>query len=346
MDSEKYIKLEEELERGKSPNDEGPFYHHGWWEAYKGDIKGKIGGIVVGALMGAVLGGIVAGAIAVGLFGTFAVGAAAAAATAFAGLTGAGIIYGMVEFGEIGRSVGGQAAIQEQADARQAIRFGALEKKLDSVNNRVKTLSALVKNKIAPDDKTADVPDVDTSKETAALASYRKSHYAKLNGSTKGPIFWKVAAIGLAVGAAAGLILASGGMAGLAGSFLIETLGLHLTSTAGVVAASTTIMGLFGASFGINRDYFRKIFDRTDLWTKGLINHKKVAEHQEEAGKQFEASNGLSHSRKTEADVATAVAPAGDYLDYPASATFHRDRVIKASAQALQELDHTRATPH
>jgi hypothetical protein len=140
-------------------------------------------------------------------------------------------------------------------------------------------------------------------------------------------------------------MLSSGGAASIAGYFFIHTLGL--TSLEGAAAAviaplSTAVMGLFGASFGINRDYFRRIFDTTDLWSGGFLSHKKVAEHQEEAGKVFEKENGLEHKA---ADVATAVAPNG-YLDYPASGTFHRDRVIAASQKALVDLDQTRATPH
>src|SRR5690349_14446719 len=109
MDSEKYLKLEKAIEDGKSPNDEGPFFHHSWWEAYKGSIKGKLGGIVVGAVMGMLVGGLAAGAIALGLFGALGAGAAG---SAFMGLTAAGILYGMYEFSEIGKIVGSQAATQ------------------------------------------------------------------------------------------------------------------------------------------------------------------------------------------------------------------------------------------
>jgi len=328
MDSEKYLELESKFEKGESPSDEGPFYHHSWWEAYKGSIKGKVGGIVVGGLMGAILGAVVAGAMKLGIFGLAAT-ATPAIGIAFAGLMGAGILYGMYEFGDIGKIVGAQAATQKQADVREAIRFSVLEKKIDALTKMVKG-------------KGSDVPEVDVSQETEALDSYRKTHYAKLNGATKGPIFWKVALIGLAVGAAAGLILASGGTAGIAGEFLIHTLHLPLTTALGVKVAAATVMGLFGASFGINRDYFRKIFDTTDLWTKGLLSDKKVREHQEEAGKKFEKSNGLKNH---DGNIATTITPDG-YLDYPASGTFHRDRVLAATEKALLELDHTRSTPH
>jgi nucleoside phosphorylase len=335
MDSEKYIKLEKQLEHGESPNDEGPFYHHSFWESYKGSIKGKLGGIAIGALIGAVVGGIVVGAMALATSL-----APAVLGITFVGITGAGLLYGMNEFSEIGKIVGAQAAVQEQADAREAIRFSALEKKVDALTEAVKGSSGKA------------IKKVDTSEESEALTTYRKTHYAKLNGSTKGPIFWKVALIGLVVGAAAGAILATGGLfplaggASLASTMLAHTIGESLVSylgAGGIMAASMTIMGMFGASFGINRDYFRRIFDVTDLWSGGMLSSKKVEQHQEEAGKAFEKENGLQHGTKEE--VATAIASDG-YLDYPVSATFHRDRVIKASAQALQELDHTRATSH
>jgi hypothetical protein len=330
MDSEKYLKLEKAIEDGQSPSDEGPFYHHSFWEAYKGSIKGKLGGIVIGAVMGLAVATVTATALA------FAGLAAGAVGTAFVTVAGAGMLYGMIEFGEIGKLVGTAAATQEQADAREAIRFGAIEKKIDALT----TLVA----KQTPKGKIAEAPKVDTSVETEALATYRKTHYAKLNGSTQGPLFWKVAIIGLLIGMAAGGLLAAGGIA----VHIFEGMGM-LAGTAKTLAPilSPLLFGAFGASFGINRDYFRKAFDLTDLWTKGIFYSKKVDELQEETGKKVEEKlNGKGHGKKEQPEVATAVAPPDGYLDYPASATFHRDRVIKASAQALQELDHTRATPH
>jgi hypothetical protein len=330
MDSEKALKLEHKLETGESPTDEGPFYHHSWWESYKGSIKGKVGGIVIGAVMGAIVGA----AVAMGMAFT---GFASAAGLAFAGLTGAGILYGVVEFGEIGKIVGAQAATQEQAEVRQTIRFAILEKKLDALASAIKEKSPAAKKAIE---------DVDTSREQDALDSYRKTHYAHLNGSTKGPIFWKIALIGLAVGVAGGAVLAIGGAGSIAAGVLEHTIGVGVIEAighTGIMAASMTVMGLFGASFGINRDIFRKIFDTTDLWTKGILSSKRTRERQQEAGMELEKESAKKHSSVPE--VAT-IAPVEDYVNYPTSSTHHRDRVLAAAEKALLSMDHTRATPH
>jgi hypothetical protein len=56
---------------------------------------------------------------------------------------------------------------------------------------------------------------------------------------------------------------------------------------AGIMALSVTAFGALGASFGISRDFFRKVFDKTDLWFKGITHaqsYEKVKEDQLAAG--------------------------------------------------------------
>lgn len=331
MDSEKYIALEKKLRTGISPNDEGPFYHHAWWESYKGSIKGKLGGVVIGALMGAVVGGAVAGVMALG-------GISGIALT-FAALTGAGMLYGLHEFNDIGKIVGAQAAGLEEADVREAIRFAELEQKIDRLTDLVSDKTSGGKSKSAA---TAPLPT-----EKVDLEDYRTTHYARLNGSTQGPVFWKVTLMGLLVGAAAGAMLALGGETSTAWH-VFKTLGIHLQA-AHILPVSMATFGAFGASFGINRDVFRRLFDVTDLWTKGIISHGRIREEQIEAGKEIEEDLGLKAKKEqagkeAPAPVATAVF-AESPIDYPASSTYHRDRVLAAAEKALINFDHTRATP-
>src|SRR5689334_13029436 len=115
MDTEKYVEIQKKIRDGKSPNDEGPYYHHSWWESYKGGIKGKLGGVIGGGIVGALVGGIVATvatlvpALGMGFAGALGIMGAFAAA---------GSMYGAHEFGEIGRITGAVAASQKHAEAR------------------------------------------------------------------------------------------------------------------------------------------------------------------------------------------------------------------------------------
>jgi hypothetical protein len=325
MDTEKYLEVQRKIRKGQSPNDEGPFYHHSKWESYKGSIKGKLGGAIIGGLVGAVIGGVVAGLLATGIVGPglAALGIGKIALTV-AAMAGAGIMYGMHEFGDIGKIGGAVAAGLKQADAREAVRFAAIEKKLD-------TLSDLVQGKpAAADSKNAADTAVDE------LENYRTTHYAKVNGSKPKLVFWKVALIGLAVGAAAGAVLAAGGISGE----IFHALGHALPANATAVISVVTC-GLFGASFGINRDIFRRIFDTTDLWSKGIIKSEKVREHQIAAGKDLEEA--IAQKKEAPESAVTTMIMHEGHIDYPISGTFHRDRI--AAEKALLSFDHTRATP-
>lgn len=339
MDTEKYLILEKKIEQGLSPNDEGPFYHHSWWESYKGSIKGKLGGAVIGAVMGAIIGGAVATAL------VFTAVAPATIGLAFAAITGAGIIYGVHEFSEIGKIVGSQAAGLEQADAREAIRFAALEKKIDDLAETVKGGGKGVKS--APSETVAAAEKPDDEDITKELETYRTTHYAQLKpDKTNRYMFGKVLLIGLLAGAVAGALLAIGGDASAA-AHIFEAIGiegLKHASTATIMAASTITFGMFGASFGLNRDLFRRVFDKTDLWTKGIFYHKKVKEEQIAAGLEIQDDiNGKDDIKKEPASK-----PQETYsgMTYPESETYYQDKVLAAAEKALLSFDHTRATPH
>ena len=110
-------------------------------------------------------------------------------------------------------------------------------------------------------------------------------------------------------------------------------------SQAGVYAASMATMGLFGASFGINRDVFRKIFDRTDKLFKGIVGNsheiEKVIETKQPVVKPIV---------NIENPVSTIVYDT--YADTPLPNPHHRDKVLEQARQALLSMDHTKAVPH
>jgi hypothetical protein len=352
MDTEKHLELEKKIATGKSPNDEGPYYHHTWWESYKGSVKGKLGGVVIGTLVGEVIGGVVIAAASV-VGATLLTAAAIPTIGAFAT---AGMLYGAHEFSDIGKVTGAVAATQQQAEARMK---SFEDVKFAEIKQEISELKSLVKGETA---------DQAQAKKIRAIVSnfddqdYRKTHYAKLSTPKINSLaFWKVALVGLAVGAVAGALLGATGLASELMDHIITRAGgatpvLELLANH-PIKASALIFGAMGASFGMNRDVFRRIFDKTDLWFKGIVrgkSHDIVREHQTDAGVKI--SNG-HHDNKgngyekasdaaeaEQAAVAKAVMPENT-IDYPTSSTFHRDRVLASAEKALRSFDHTRATP-
>lgn len=332
MDTEKYIEIQKKLDTGKSPSDEGPYYHHAWWESYKGGVKGKFGGVIIGASVGGAIGALVAGAAAI-------VGTGGLALPIIGSFAAAGLLYGAHEFSEVGKVTGAASAVQQQAELRMKAfeegKFAEIKQEICALEEKITGKPVDGKKTQAIRDALKDYDDLD----------YRKTHYAKLRPVKMNTFaFWKVSLVGLVIGALAGIILGQTGVAaelfshigGAAGEAITSTLAGHAT------AISALVFGAMGASFGLNRDFFRRVFDKTDLWFKGLIHprhHEKVRVQQEETGKDIEeAHNGKSDT------VATAVMPEG-YIDYPASSTYHRDKVLAAAEKALLSFDHTRATP-
>jgi hypothetical protein len=336
MDTEKHLEIEKKIREGKSPNDEGPYYHHAWWESYKGGVKGKLGGAIIGTLVGAVVGGIVAATLAVAAI------PGPLLAITLAAFTGVGMIKGYQEFGEVGKIVGSNAAQSRLLESRLRT---MMDGKVAEIKEEIGELKSLVtgtpnaeKNALAKDKAMAEYDEV----------NYRKSHYAKLNPPQMNSFaFWKVALIGLAIGAAAGAILAIGGTGGAAGIILGHILGgeaaVHALGATGVFAASVATMGALGASFGINRDLFRRVFDKTDLLFKGITNKTSISKLE-----QDQINAGLAVQQKLmskDNEIATAVMPEYSGVQYPKSETHFRDKVLPAAQRALLSFDHTRATP-
>lgn len=316
MDSEKYIEMQEKIGAGKPVTDEGPYLHHVQWESYKGWGKGKLGGAIIGTMVGSLVGG----AAAAVLLPTIGAAAAGIGVLAFAGV---GMWKGMDEFGKIGTVSGAVAAGLDAAERRNRIY-------MDTKVNEIK----------------AELGDKEAEAKLAEARepAYRTTHYVPPQDPAMehGPIFWKVAAIGLAIGAAAGLLLAASGLAsGLLGHIVSEST-LHAVSGVigekGIALLSMATFGAFGASFGINRDIFRKIFDQTDMMYRGTPR---------KLGEPAEAKMVTRAPEKEQAVEKTKEKIVYDgHLQYPESETHHRDQYLKAAKEHLLSMDHTKMMSH
>jgi hypothetical protein len=323
MDSEKHHEIQKLIKNGRSPCDEGPFYHHTFWESYKGSIKGKLGGLIIGGMIGAIVGAAASLAIP-----------AISATAIMASLAAAGALYGAHEFGESGRVTGAIAAAENDAEKRMR----ALQKsQFAEIKQDISELKSIVKGEPVPE--TSARQAADNTKETEKkLADYRVTHHDETIPKPKGGglIFWKVAMVGLAVGAGLGFLLASAGVA--------AGVGAHIGILAPLLATPATAavtLGAIGASFGINRDVFRKIFDKTDLLFQGITDFKKPKLPRQHTIEKIQTLNASSERPK----VSTLVYHDSG-IDYPTSATFHQDKLIASAKQALAAMDHTTASRH
>ncbi|MDX2073819.1 MAG: hypothetical protein SFX19_05580 [Alphaproteobacteria bacterium] len=312
MDTEKYHEMQEKILAGKPVTDEGPYYHHIQWEAYKGWSKGKIGGAAIGTLIGSIVGG----AAAFAMLPLISPAAAGVGVLAFAGI---GMWKGMDEFSKIGTITGAVAAGLDTAERRNQL----------YLDNKINEVKAELGDKGAQEALAHPHDPV-----------YRTTHYVPPQDPSMkhGPVFWKVALAGLAIGLAAGLLLASGGIAtGFFEHIMRPEVFAGLGGEASITALSMATFGAFGASFGINRDIFRRIFDHTDAIYEG---HPRTIG--EDAPAQM-VSRGLA--KNAEKDIEKQTVFYESALPYPESDTYHRDKYA-AAKQVLQEMDHTKMLPH
>jgi hypothetical protein len=326
MDTEEDLKIKAAQRTGRSETDEGPYYHTSWWEAYKGGVKGKLGGGTVGAIIGATVGLIVTAA--------FAVSGGVPLAGIIATFTAAGMMYGAHEFSDVGKMTGAVSAAHEKSEERMKSygdgKFSELKKDIGDIK---RMLSG------QPVETTAST----AAKPTAHDDNYPTKHHGDYNHTppnNRKLVYWKIALIGLVVGAAAGAILATGGIAAHVIGAAIGAQAAAAIPATGILGASMAIMGLIGASFGINRDVFRDVFDTTDRLFKGLVDKGRT---------QYET---LSQSPQPQPQASQTVEPPVNTVmfdnlpNYPQSETYHRDKVLASAKQALLSMDHTKHIPH
>lgn len=327
MDSEEHHEVTEALRKGAPETDEGPYYHKTWWEGYKGGVKGLLGGLLLGACVGSVIGMGAAGImLSLDLVGTGLVGGIVAAFAA------GGMLLGAEEFSTVGIVTGANAASHEEAEIRNK---KELTRAVGELKAELAELKALVQGKSpseagkAKEDAKAMIPPTNEAKRTTHLDHNHKPEKFK-------PIFWKVAGIGAVIGGTAGALLAFGGVP----THLLELAGTEAAhqlsgSFVPTLAATSTVGALAGASFGINRDIFRKVFDITDHWFRGILipGNEDVA-----------PAPAIEQARAPEVP-AQNVAAVITAEEKPKPETYFRDKITTAQ-RALAEMDHSQAIRH
>ena len=331
MDTEEHIEIQKAKEEGHSHSDEGPYYHHSWWESYKGGVKGKIGGLFIGALIGLIAGG--TAVLAISLLPAAAGLTGLGFAAIIGGFTAGGMIYGAHDFDTIGKVTGAVAASQETAEERmKSFETG----KFQEMKREINELKAIISGQPVPTDSLqAEAPP--------AHDHYRTSHYNKNGDKPSKLVFWNLATIGLVIGMAAGALLQFGGLTHVLMNELGRAAVGHGLSAASEYAFSMIAMGAIGASFGVNRDIFRKAFDKTDLLFKGLFKEAL-------SGKGYAQGQSLSLSEqadeKQQENPKFATVVYERQIEYPASDTYHRDKALASAKKALLGMDHTNSIPH
>lgn len=237
---------------GASPG-ESPYYNRAFWGSYKGLARGLLAGIGLGAGVGAMVGG----GLAMGII-AFAPGIASAVggAAATAGITVAasaalGARYYVHIMELAGANAGAVSAAMEVNELRQEV----TERKID---------------------KILDILEREHQLNPAELDGfYEKMEALKANGSKaldnyfkdRPPFYFKTAA----VGAVAGTLL--GGLLGVGGEGLLANVGLASEGASTTFGALSTVMAgggaLAGATFGINRHYYRQAVNFTNALYEG-----------------------------------------------------------------------------
>lgn len=336
MDSEEKRHIEHLQETGRAVTDEGPAYHQAWWEAYKGGVKGTLGGLLIGALVGAAMGGVVGGIM------LLARAELAVIWPVVAGLSAFCMIEGAIKFANVGVATGAAASSQQIAERRmkqfENSKFAELKREM----RELKELITGKKLEAAAEIAATEVP------VPPAESGYRTQHRDEhpLAAGLSRPLFWKVAAIGAAVGAAAGGLLEVSGMA----NTIMEHMPEGIKSMTEALPAENMLMpglgAVLGASFGINRDIFRGVFDITDHWFRGILipEQSRAPEKTQQTALATEKKAAHAPEIHTQPEEAVRMAFASEAKHV---STFHRDRVgTLAARQALLSFDHTNARGH
>lgn len=341
MDTEEAREIAHHQYIGRPETDEGPYYHESWWEAYKGGVKGLLGGLIIGGGVGAIAGVMAAGAIALILGGAvtpLAVGGIVLGFSAF------GAYHGASEFAHVGIVTGAVSAAQEIAEDRlrdhDLSRFAELKREIVGIKEMIKGKTPEEVEK-AQEVCEPGVPSIRAVEQ--AQEHYRTQHCDDYHCPPEGmkPVFWKVGLVGLLAGAAGGALLGWGGVHSVLSEIIEKFTGEHAAldglknlSAAQTAGISAVAGGAIGASFGINRDLFRGVFDTTDRWFKGILVRE----------------NGKNRARAVQVDAVPEPHGAGLMVETPTTAqesSFFRDKLQAEAAQrALVNLDPNAAIRH
>ncbi len=256
---------------GALPSD-SPYYNRLFWASYKGQSRGVWGGILLGCLLGAAGGVVLAGALA-------AIGGVGITAALVAPMVGigsmVGMLYGKEVFGLSGAVAGAVAAGMEISEERrhaeeQARGVGVGTGDLAPVNSALGMMSDHTKvSKMA----SGELP---YSGDEDSFFFGKKHH----EFGDRPSFFGDVAISGALIGALFGAVMSyvGGGMLGSlehvdAFSKLVGSGGplAGISATAAGVAV-TGGCSLVGATYGINRHYFRNLFNvSNDLYDGKVV---------------------------------------------------------------------------
>lgn len=305
------------------------YYYPGFWGSYKGYVKGALGGVAIGGILGALIG-----------FGALGIAALAVPAASLSiasivlPMTVLGMMKGYHEFSSIGSSAGTGVALDEY-EVRQN---RSLNKKLEMLYGKMGQL-------VGKED--AVNADIATHPFSTADSNHQNDlretpHQDAATHKTTKLFHWRVALIGLGIGLAAGALLAFGAPA-FAGLVFHTEVFHGITTLAGLMAAPealgmasaiTAAAGLFGASFAIDRSFFRKIFDFTDRLFYGEIGYKQSPEgpahsvEQEKVQAPAQAQTVAAESAKEGVKAEQPSAAPAEKAPSPQDPHAHEERVV------------------
>jgi hypothetical protein len=236
---------------GASPGS-SPYLNRVTWASYKALSRGQLGGLMLGGLLG--LG---VGLAALGIAGFFLGGIGASIAIpCVLGFTALGAKYYHDVFKQVGASAGAVAAGMEIGEERSKV----LNIKLDTILNVMSR-----EGRIAPDEIQRIEDDVE-----AVYARGQHNFEKKFN--QKSPFFWSIGLVGALAGVA--LVAALGGAGYIASLFTDHPLEIGEFFARHTAAIVTTLTGgaLAGATYGINRYYYRPVMNLANALFEGDLS--------------------------------------------------------------------------
>lgn len=237
-----------------APGD-SPFYNRVFWASYKGLSRGLLGGLLLGGLLGAAIGGLVLGGL------SLTIGLAAVETSVISLIVAATTLVGMKYYKDVFSMVGANTGAISAAMEINEERSEVINQKLDKLLELEVRRSGL------------DPKELHELQKEADLVRHRGLQHFEDKFDVTQPIFWWLAATGAVVGAIFGGIMLWAGHnfltdivshAGVAATPLTDAM------LGGSVLAATT---LGGASFGINRHYFRQHFNVTNALYEGDLRY-------------------------------------------------------------------------
>ncbi len=316
---------------GASPG-ESPYLNRITWASYKGLSRGQLGGLVLGGLIGLGIGAVAAvgGAVLLPMFEMPALGATAMSAIV-AGFGAIGAKYYYDIFKQVGATSGAVAAGMEINEERSQV----MNIKLDTI------LNVLAKDgKISPDEIKIIEDDVESI--------YRQgTHDFEKKFSDKPAYFWSVGTVGALAGVA--IVAALGGASYL--HYLMEygaqhgpeMFAEHFNGSMAAVALGGG--ALAGASYGINRNYYRNVLNVTNALFEGNlkeIEKQRARQHGLEPEQELPEFTPVA---KQQAEAVESGAP-GSSVSQATATPLQVRRIILADASPVtswQELQRIRA---